>query len=248
MALNRTKKNLWWAADDFPPFAMDSPHLGLFMSRLFDAWAPTAHQTTVENEALCGRAPSEGFLEQHRKRLDPLICRYLEACLATPFSFHEILSSSSEWESGAVWCKAVRSGARLIWDKNRQQPSRGEHDSRAPCSSAPARPTLAVMDILTQRVPVAGEMPRRARARIGRSAIAARFVRFEHCQASAGVPGRNGLEFPPRVFWRSILGKWTTTVLLVQITPPLPSNSHGVRPSVRYGPVPSARDPSSQDS
>jgi hypothetical protein len=31
----------------------------------------------------------------------------------------------------AVRCKAVRSGARLIWDKNRHQPTRGEHDSRA---------------------------------------------------------------------------------------------------------------------
>jgi hypothetical protein len=32
----------------------------------------------------------------------------------------------------AVRCKAVRSGARLIWDKNRRQPTRGEHDTRAP--------------------------------------------------------------------------------------------------------------------
>ena len=32
----------------------------------------------------------------------------------------------------AVCCKAVRSGARLIWDRTPHQPSRGEHDSRAP--------------------------------------------------------------------------------------------------------------------
>src|SRR5580658_9869842 len=31
----------------------------------------------------------------------------------------------------AVRCKTVRSGARLIWHKNRHQPTRGEHDSRA---------------------------------------------------------------------------------------------------------------------
>jgi hypothetical protein len=32
----------------------------------------------------------------------------------------------------AVCCKAVRSGARLIRDTTQRQPSRGEHDSRAP--------------------------------------------------------------------------------------------------------------------
>ena len=31
------------------------------------------------------------FLERRRGRLDPLLERYLEACVATPFSFHEIL-------------------------------------------------------------------------------------------------------------------------------------------------------------
>ena len=40
--------------------------------------------------------------------------------------------ASVEWLGDADCCKAVRSGARLIWDWNRHQPSRGEHDSRAP--------------------------------------------------------------------------------------------------------------------
>jgi len=41
-------------------------------------------------------------------------------------------ANSVESPGDAVRCKAVRSGARLIWDKNRHQPTPGEHDSRAP--------------------------------------------------------------------------------------------------------------------
>jgi hypothetical protein len=81
---------LVWPDDDFPPFSVHSPHMGLFMSWLFHAWAPDPHQTTVENEALHDRRPTEVFLELH-PRVDPVLRRYLEACLATPFSFHEII-------------------------------------------------------------------------------------------------------------------------------------------------------------
>jgi hypothetical protein len=81
-----------WPDDDLPPLTQDSPHIGLFMSWLFHAWAPDAHQTLVENEALHDRVPTQVFLDLHRRRVDALVCRYLEACLATPFSFHEILS------------------------------------------------------------------------------------------------------------------------------------------------------------
>jgi hypothetical protein len=63
-----------------------------------------------------------------------------------------------------------------------------------------ARPTLAVMDILTQRDHVDDEMKQRGRARIAGSAIAARFGRFAGCPASAGVPCHNGLGYPPAGF------------------------------------------------
>lgn len=48
------------------------------------------------------------------------------------------------------------------------------------------------MEILTQCDQVDDEMLRRARARIGGNATAARFGRFADCQASAGVPWHNG--------------------------------------------------------
>jgi hypothetical protein len=83
---------LVWPDDDLPPLAQDSPHIGLFMSWLFHAWAPDPHETLVENTALHDRVPTQVFLELHRGRVDSLLCRYLEACLATPLSFHEILS------------------------------------------------------------------------------------------------------------------------------------------------------------
>jgi hypothetical protein len=56
------------------------------------------------------------------------------------------------------------------------------------------------VQILIQRDHVDGEMPRRARARIADSAIAAPFARFADCPASAGVPCRSGSGFPPRGF------------------------------------------------
>jgi hypothetical protein len=40
--------------------------------------------------------------------------------------------TSVECPGDADRCKAVRSGARLLWDKNRHQPCRGELDSCAP--------------------------------------------------------------------------------------------------------------------
>jgi hypothetical protein len=56
-------------------------------------------------------------------------------------------------------------------------------------------PYRAVMEILTQRDPVDGEIPQRGRARIAGSAIAARFGPFADCPASAGVPCHNGFGF-----------------------------------------------------
>jgi hypothetical protein len=107
------------------------------------------------------------------------------------------LAGLVECPGDAVRCKAVRSGARLIWDKNRHQPNRGELDSPAPVHRARVCPTLSVMGILTHCDHIDGETLRRGRARIAGSAIAARFARFADCPASAGVPCRNDLGFPP---------------------------------------------------
>ena len=85
---------VWPNENDFRPFSVHSPHIGLFMSWLFHAWAPDPHQTTVEDVALYHRRPTEAFLDLH-PRIDPLVRRYLAACLEAPFSFHEVISSES---------------------------------------------------------------------------------------------------------------------------------------------------------
>lgn len=83
---------LLWPEEEPPPLTEDSPHIGLFMSWMFHTWAPDANETSVGEVTLHDRVPTQSFLEMHGKRLDSLIHRYLEACLATPFSFHEILA------------------------------------------------------------------------------------------------------------------------------------------------------------
>src|SRR5579871_2115911 len=40
-------------------------------------------------------------------------------------------------DTGADCCKAVRSGARLTWDRTPRQPNRGEYESRAPVHRRP---------------------------------------------------------------------------------------------------------------
>jgi len=92
----------------------------------------------------------------------------------------------------AICCNAMRSGARL---QNRHQPGGGELDSRTPVLLTPGSPTLSVMEILTQRDHAADETPLRGRVRIAGSAIAAPIDRVADCPASAGVRGRNGLEY-----------------------------------------------------
>ena len=89
--------------------------------------------------------------------------------------------TSIERPRDAFRCKAVRSGAQADLDTTLHQPSRGERDSHAPVHRRMPALLCRVMEILTQRDYVDGEMPQRARARIAGSAIAARFGRFADC-------------------------------------------------------------------
>jgi hypothetical protein len=66
--------------DDEVDFDPDSPHVPLFMSWLFHAWAPDLQETSVEDKSLHDRVPTQVFLERHGRRVDPLVFRYLEAC------------------------------------------------------------------------------------------------------------------------------------------------------------------------
>jgi SEC-C motif/Protein of unknown function (DUF2384) len=82
---------VWSEEEELAEFEPDSPYIPLFMSWFFHAWAPEAAETGVEDAALQGRIPTEVYLERHRRRVDPLVCRYLEACVEGLFSFHEII-------------------------------------------------------------------------------------------------------------------------------------------------------------
>ena len=81
---------LLWPEDD-PAFDPDTPHMPVFMPWFFHRWAPDPHETSVQDESVHGRSPSSMMLERRARRLDPRLRRYLEACVETPFSFHEIL-------------------------------------------------------------------------------------------------------------------------------------------------------------
>ncbi|GAP66043.1 hypothetical protein MBSD_n1345 [Mizugakiibacter sediminis] len=75
------------------PFDPRSPHIAVFMPWLFCHWAPDPQETRVADAALYGVAPARALLQRKRRNLDPLLREYIESCLASPFSFHEVLAS-----------------------------------------------------------------------------------------------------------------------------------------------------------
>ncbi len=82
--------HLW--EEDAPGFDANSPHLQVFMPWFFHRWSPDPAETLVPDTALHGREPTRVLLERRARRLDPLLKGYLEACVVTPFTFHEILN------------------------------------------------------------------------------------------------------------------------------------------------------------
>jgi hypothetical protein len=82
---------LWEDEEEAAEFDPDTPHLQTFMPWFFHRWAPDPQESAVPDPALSDRPPSSVLLERRGRRLDPVLRRYLEACAATPFSFHEVL-------------------------------------------------------------------------------------------------------------------------------------------------------------
>ena len=85
------------AWDDFMPwedeeFAMDTPHMPIFMPWFFYDWLPDPGYTSVRREALDGRTLGQAYLDKKGRQLDPLHARYIEQCCVTPFSFYDALS------------------------------------------------------------------------------------------------------------------------------------------------------------
>jgi hypothetical protein len=83
--------HLWAGEDDEEPeFDPSSPLIPLFMAWFFHHWTPDI-DTLVEDPSLHDKSPTATFLERPAGRIEPVLRRYLEGCLAAPFSFHEIL-------------------------------------------------------------------------------------------------------------------------------------------------------------
>ncbi len=91
------RKALLEAWDDFmpwedEPFAMDTPHMPIFMPWFFYDWLPDPHNTSVRREALDERTLGQAYLDKKGRHLDPFHVRYIEQCCAAPFSFYDVLS------------------------------------------------------------------------------------------------------------------------------------------------------------
>jgi hypothetical protein len=78
-----------WSDEPFDP---QSPHVTLFYPWLFHAWRPLTGETEVEARCLHSIPPSQAYLIARAKSTDPLLYRYLSACLDSPFGFFEVVS------------------------------------------------------------------------------------------------------------------------------------------------------------
>lgn len=80
----------YFVADGEALFDPESRHIPLFMPWFYHHWSPGAGESRVRDKTLLGVIPTAEYLRR-KKRLDPLLREYLEACLASPFSAFEIL-------------------------------------------------------------------------------------------------------------------------------------------------------------
>jgi len=72
------------------PFDPKSHFVPIFFSWFLHDWLPDPHDTELP-AAVHNTTAAEAFLARSGHRLDPIARSYVEACIATPFSFHEVL-------------------------------------------------------------------------------------------------------------------------------------------------------------
>jgi len=105
-------------------FVQGDPNTELFFSWLFHRWTPDSQKgNRIADPSLHGVTPTRAYLNRRASRLSPLLCRYLEACLATPFGFHEILDcqpgigfTAKDVFSGALLNVRERSASSTLKD------------------------------------------------------------------------------------------------------------------------------------
>jgi hypothetical protein len=83
---------LW---DASPEAFLESPHPQLFLAWFFHRWHPDPEDTLIEDTSVHGVSPTQLFLQRKGQRLDPLLRRYLQACVEAPFTFYDILHAES---------------------------------------------------------------------------------------------------------------------------------------------------------
>ena len=71
------------------PFDPKTPHIVVFMPWFFHHWYPSRANTRFPDLAARKATVASELIRHQRQHLDPLLVRYLEACAAAAFSFHE---------------------------------------------------------------------------------------------------------------------------------------------------------------
>ncbi len=77
--------------EDAPEFDPESPEAPLFFPWLFHMWEPDPLETEVEDPSLHEMSPTSVLLEGRRSWVSAELGGYLESCLDSPFSFHELV-------------------------------------------------------------------------------------------------------------------------------------------------------------
>ena len=80
-----------FSSEEDAAFDPKSPHIPVFIPWFYHQWSPAAESTRFPELASRAATVSGEFLARRRRNLDPLLVRYLEACQATAFSFHEVV-------------------------------------------------------------------------------------------------------------------------------------------------------------
>ena len=74
------------------PFDPESPQVTLFYPWLFHVWRPLTGETGVPTRCLHSIPPSQAYLIARGKNIEPILYRYLSACLDSPYGFFEVVS------------------------------------------------------------------------------------------------------------------------------------------------------------
>jgi hypothetical protein len=74
------------------PFDAESRHIPVFMPWFYYNWMPDPHDTDVRAEARAETCVAQAYLRRKGKSLDPFARRYIEACVAAPLSFYDVVT------------------------------------------------------------------------------------------------------------------------------------------------------------